>query len=564
MLEKIINTLKSGAVKVGKGISYGTLLALPLLPACSNKTDSYISVPQNHPPSLEAIADLVGNENQTIKSPPLNASDPDGDPLTYTVANGPGFINADNEFEWTPTYSDSGSRPVTVAVSDGEAEASQDFNVTVNNVNRPPVLDAIADINANENDLVTITASGSDPDGDSLTFTINDPNSNFSSTNPFAWQTDYNDSGNYSVTVTADDNNGGTDSQVVQILINNVNRPPVLGTLSNIVAREGALITISPTATDPDNDPVTFTYTAPFDTSGQWQTGYYDSGTYNITVTADDNNSGTDSQVVQVNVKDNKIVFDNSSTGNSEIYLINPDGNGLTQITSTSSSNFDPNWSPDGTQIVFATYRNGNWDVYKINEDGSSQTQLTTNTSTDLRPSWSPDGTKIAFDSDRNNTTGVHDIWIINVSGSPNPTRLTTSNNNYGPNWSPNGSEIVYTGFSAGNFEIFKRNSDGSGIPTQLTTNSVNEHHPAWSPDGSKIVFERGGHIYTMNADGSSQNQITTGTSTNEKPYWSPDGICFRSNRHQSTFELYKMDSIGSNIFRLTNNTSTDDNPAWK
>jgi TolB protein len=47
-----------------------------------------------------------------------------------------------------------------------------------------------------------------------------------------------------------------------------------------------------------------------------------------------------------------------------------------------------PSWSPDGTKIAFVSLRDGNSDIFVMNADGSGQTNLTgPSTFFDLNPS---------------------------------------------------------------------------------------------------------------------------------------------------------------------------------
>ncbi len=59
---------------------------------------------------------------------------------------------------------------MTVTVSDGTASAAQTFTWTVTNVNRAPVLTALADRTDAENATVSLPVVASDPDSDTLTF----------------------------------------------------------------------------------------------------------------------------------------------------------------------------------------------------------------------------------------------------------------------------------------------------------------------------------------------------------------------------------------------------------
>ena len=88
----------------------------------------------------------------------------------------------------------------------------------------------------------------------------------------------------------------------------------------------------------------------------------------------------------------NKIAFvsERDGFGNSEIYVMDPDGSGVTRLTDDSATDSFPAWSPDGTRIAFASNRDGNFEIYVVNADGSGLTHLTNNPDEDLEPDWSP------------------------------------------------------------------------------------------------------------------------------------------------------------------------------
>ena len=54
--------------------------------------------------------------------------------------------------------------------------------------------------------------------------------------------------------------------------------------------------------------------------------------------------------------------------------------------------------------ITFVTGRDGNDEIYVINPDGSGLRNLSRHPANDTMPKWSPDGTRIAFLSDRSAT----------------------------------------------------------------------------------------------------------------------------------------------------------------
>ncbi len=56
---------------------------------------------------------------------------------------------------------------------------------------------------------------------------------------------------------------------------------------------------------------------------------------------------------------------------------MNPDGTGVTQLSSGDFTDDDPAWSPDGKQIAFQSTRDGHEEIYIINADGTGPTRLT-------------------------------------------------------------------------------------------------------------------------------------------------------------------------------------------
>ena len=193
-----------------------------------------------------------------------------------------------------------------------------------------------------------------------------------------------------------------------------------------------------------------------------------------------------------------------------------------------------PAESPGG-RIVFSSSSDGDDEIYVMNPDGTNLTQLTDDSAHDLDPVWSPDGTKIAFDSDRHSPSNFDSIYVMNADGT-NVGRLIFTNSTQSA-WSPDGSKIAFQSQQDEPAEeIYVMNSDGTG-QTRLTNSSGYDLFPSWSLDGTKIIFatNRDGNQegYVMNADGSSQANLTNNAAADDAGDWSPDGsrIAFRSIR---------------------------------
>ncbi|MEZ4709705.1 MAG: FG-GAP-like repeat-containing protein [Caldilineaceae bacterium] len=265
--------------------------------------------------------------------------------------------------------------------------------------------------------------------------------------------------------------------------------------------------------------------------------------------------------------------FDGGQRGG--IFIMQPNGSGLRQLTHFQTSNFDfaqhglnlpddhPAVTPDGKKIVFASDRASpdNWEIHIMDVNGSDIRRLTTSDGLDTEPVVSPDGTQIAFASARG---GNLDIWLMDIDGQ-NPQQLTShSQEEIEPAWSPDGAKIIFSRITGDHEkELFLMNADGSG--QQQLTNIAGEDHDATYCDGSAIVFtsERDdtrpfGDVFKMNVNTQAiLGNLTDGLFTGGgDPACAPDGsqVAFFKAALPvltSPMQLWVMNGDGSNQRRL-------------
>lgn len=280
--------------------------------------------------------------------------------------------------------------------------------------------------------------------------------------------------------------------------------------------------------------------------------------------------------------KDVILYFARNGDSPNHIYAVDPSTGNQWQLTQGDMSEFNPTWTPDGSQIVFSkgpALRGGgpsDFDIFVMSPYGTDELRLTfiepeqgQSTAFDVAtsPSVSPDGTRIVFsasDAFFDNT----DIFIMDFDGSNIEPLTNAPYLNDSPVWSPDGNEIAFVSNQTGSNEIYIMNPDGSNI-RQLTSLGQNNSSPVWSPDGNEIAFVSGPYgkqeIYVMNSDGSNVRQLTNNDHPDFDPDWSPDGtrIAYISVVDGDR-ELFIMNSNGSNVQRLTNNFEDEFGPVWR
>jgi serine/threonine protein kinase len=198
-------------------------------------------------------------------------------------------------------------------------------------------------------------------------------------------------------------------------------------------------------------------------------------------------------------------------------------------------------WSPDGTRLAFSAQNGSNSDIYVIERNGSGLTKLTDSSSNDEDPAWSPSGDHIAFVSDRNDNSD--DIYIMNADGTNVQPLLTTDWRKSSPTWSPSGDQIAFVSRVRGNQDIFIIDVEGAndGTPRNLTDHPADDVDPAWSPDGRRIAFasdreSQTYNVYVMDVSTTSPAEptaLTEDPQLERSPTWSPTGnyIAFRASR---------------------------------
>ncbi len=224
--------------------------------------------PVNQPPVISGTPSEVVTVGQAYSFRPT-ATDPDGQALTFSIANGPAWANFNSttgRLSGTPTVAHIGqTSDIVISVTDGEASTSLPaFTLTVlAPPNGAPSISGTPPTSVTSGQAYSFTPTASDPDGQTLRFgianrpswaTFDDVTGRLSGT-PLAAGTTSN------IVISVSDGTNSATLPAFSIQVVAANRSPVIGGTPPTSVTSGQAYSFTPTASDPDGDNLVFSVT---------------------------------------------------------------------------------------------------------------------------------------------------------------------------------------------------------------------------------------------------------------------------------------------------------------
>jgi PKD repeat protein len=526
-------------------------------------TKSFVitAVPSHPQPTFNQPPDMTVNEGATANQF-LSGTHPCGGALFFSKVAGPAFMTVTTlspgtgtgtgNINLAPGFSDAGTYVGTVRMSDGYWNLDKNLTITVNNVNRAPILTQPANMTVPVGASADQSITATDADGDPLFFSkVAGPAfMTVTTTTPGAGTATGNIHlapacpafGTFAATVSASD---GTlsDSKSLTITISAVNRAPILNQPANMSVFEGAVADQTITATDPDCAPLAFfkvagpsfmtvttTNPGPQPATGNIHLGpgFADSGTYTASVSASDGSLG-DSKSFTITVghadrppvlsQPSNMTVDEGGTANQPISATDPDGDLITfsssgpafmtltsnaQVGGTRTGNIHlaPGFSEAGTHAAAVT---------ATSSDGADTKSFAITVNSVNRPPTLAQPTNMTvtegFIANQTLAAADPDGDPVTFSKAAGPTFMTVTTTN-----PTSGNINLAPGFSdAGTYSASVSASDGissDGKSLMVTVNNTCRPHVI-NPISDMVVAPGGTAEQTITATSSNQDPIT-------------------------------------------------------
>lgn len=272
------------------------------------------------------------------------------------------------------------------------------------------------------------------------------------------------------------------------------------------------------------------------------------------------------------NLVPGNIVFSSNISDKWDLWVVQPDGKGLRQITHTLEDELSASVSPDRNHILYADSKRT---LQIMGTDGKNPGIIPLPPGIFAHPTWRPDGKEIMFVKYTVLPSDQGELWRMerHESGWKEPVRfsLFPPMKTY-PCYSPDGLQLVYAEFRRDTIlgvveEIGIVNLAEKQFHL-ITSDQADAYQPVWSPKGHKIAYvsnKTGNYdIWIYDLEEKKHHPLTMDPAFDGDPAWSADGeeIAFVSARTGSR-EIWIISLIGDRLRQITHMGKTCSHPFW-
>jgi TolB protein len=280
----------------------------------------------------------------------------------------------------------------------------------------------------------------------------------------------------------------------------------------------------------------------------------------------------------------------NPALGDTQVWVVNPDGSGEHLVQASTDAGECPKWSPDGSRI--STCGDATGGVTRlINPDDGSYRIVPSPDATLFLPCawWSDGGARLVCETFGLDDPSRNGLYSLRSSDGGDLTRITSNRggDDAPGDTSPDGKKVVFVRSDAdgNNLGMFVVNTNGGGLKQIMPAGTRFSSFGGWSPQGNEIVFSQHvtadvhSSIWVVHTDGTGLHEVDVAPANTcgglnadpsakgcFAPSWSPDGtkiVFARGFSGDVDADIYTVNPDGSGLTQVTHDGIGAADPDW-
>ncbi len=221
-----------------------------------------------------------------------------------------------------------------------------------------------------------------------------------------------------------------------------------------------------------------------------------------------------------------KIVFIAKTDFSDYLYMVSLEDTSTFRFPIFIDGGSDPVFSPDGSFLMYRSEKDENNAIY-ITDINSSESFSVSDGSLSMYAEFSPDGNRVLYSSSMNENFDLVVLDLTDTTDKAQKTIISSKDAELQGTFSTDGKRVAFSSFDI-NYKGTLKLCDAKGKDCKTITSGGSAYNPKFSPDGKHLAFvwDKTGHfeVYICSVDGSGIKQITSKGENTIEYDWSGDG----------------------------------------